>query len=218
MKSKILMMLFALFLGGAGLATAVEPADPADAGATVARGAGTETHDTVHGEEAEEGHSAQTYFGIPAWVLKTINLFLFFGLLWYLLRKPIGGAFAARRDRIRKEAAEAKERRAKAESLAADIQSRLDQIEKEVDAVLARAAEEGERQKNEMIEQGRNEAEKILAQARSAVDAQLKRAKQELTEHAGQLAAERAAAILESSMTEADRKKIFAEGLQEIRS
>lgn len=212
MKSKILMMLFALILGGAGLLAAV------DTGATVARGAATETHEEIVDEEHGEAHEEVTYFGIPAWILKLINLVLFFGVLVYLLKKPIGAAFAARREGIRKDAVEAKERRQKAESLAADIQSRLDQIESEVDSILARAAEEGERQKNEMIEQGRKDAEKILTQAQSAIEAQLKRARQELTEHAGRLAAQRAATLLEGGMTEADRKKMFAEGVEEIQS
>jgi F-type H+-transporting ATPase subunit b len=212
MKPKILIILFALILGGAGALTAV------DTGATVARGAATETHEMVTGEEHGEAHEEVTYFGIPGWILKTLNLILFFGVLIYLLKKPIGAAFAARREKIRKDAIEARERRQKAESLAADIQSRLDQIESEVDTILARAAEEGERQKIEMIEQGRRDAEKILAQAHNAIDAQLKRARQELTEHAGRLAAQRAAALLESGMTEADRKKMFAEGVEEIRS
>lgn len=212
MKPNILIILFALILGGAGLLAA------ADTGATVARGAAAETHEELAGEEHGETHEEVTYFGIPGWVLKTINLILFFGVLVYLLKKPIGAAFVARREKIRKDAIEAKERRQKAESLAADIQSRLDQIESEVDTILARAAEEGERQKNEMIEQGRRDAEKILAQAHNAIDAQLKRARQELTEHAGRLAAQRAAALLETGMTEADRKKMFAEGVEEIRS
>jgi F-type H+-transporting ATPase subunit b len=212
MKPKILIIFFALILGGAGLLAA------ADTGATIARGAATETHEEITGEEHGEAHEEVTYFGIPAWILKTINLILFFGVLIYLLKKPIGAAFAARRERIRKEAIEARERRQKAESLAADIQSRLDQIESEVDTILARAAEEGERQKSEMIEQGRRDAEKILAQAHNAIDAQLKRARQELTEHAGRLAAQRAAALLEGGMTEADRRKMFAEGVEEIRS
>jgi F-type H+-transporting ATPase subunit b len=190
-----------------------------ETGATAARGAATETQKEVHGEEAAgEAHETQTYFGIPAWILKLINLVLFVGILGYFLSGPISGGLAARRAKIRAELAEAAERREKADRLAADIQGRLDQIEKEVGSILERATAEGERQKQEMIAQGHAEAEKIVAQAKSAVDAQLRAAKGELTEYAGKLASERALSILKTQMTDADRRKIFAEGVEEIRS
>lgn len=187
-----------------------------DSGASAA----TEVHEQIEGEEAAHGesHEGQTYFGIPAWVLKLINLVTFFGLLGYLLGGPIRNALSDRRGKIRRELAEAGERREKANRLAADIQARLDQMESEVEMILARATEEGERQKRELIEQGNTEAERILTQARSAVEAQLKQAKKELTDYAGQLAAERALSMLESNLTDADRRKLFAEGLEEIRS
>lgn len=190
-----------------------------ETGASAARGAATEVHEDVHGEQAAgETHEEQTYFGIPGWVLKLLNLILFVGVLAYFIGGPIKGALGDRRGKIRRDLTEAAERRQKADSLAADIQARLDQIEKEVSSILERAALEGERQKQEMIAQGHADAEKILAQAKSAVDAQLRQAKHELTEYAGTLASERALTILETQMTDADRRKIFAEGVEEIRS
>ncbi|HSN67604.1 MAG TPA: F0F1 ATP synthase subunit B [Thermoanaerobaculia bacterium] len=190
-----------------------------ETGATAARGAATEVHDDAHGEAAAgETHEEKTYFGIPGWILKLLNLILFVGLLVYFIGGPIRGALGERREKIRRDLTEAAERREKADRLAADIQARLDQIEKEVGSILDRAAAEGERQKQEMIAQGHAEAEKILAQAKNAVDAQLRQAKSELTEYAGKLAAERALTILETQMTDADRRKIFAEGVEEIRS
>lgn len=191
-----------------------------DSGASVARGAASEVHEEVHPEEGEHGetHEEKTYFGIPAWILKLINLILFIGVLAYFIGRPVKNALADRREKIARELAEAGERRVKAERLASDIQARLDQIEKEVESIIQRAEEEGERQKKEIIEQGTAEAQKIVTQAQAAVAAQLKNAKQELTQYAGELASERALRLLQTEMTDADRKKIFAEGLEEIRS
>lgn len=199
------------------LAVLAVPLFAVDSGASVARGAASETHEEVAGEDhGGEAHETQTYLGIPAWVLKLLNLILFIGLLWWLLAGPIGKGLAARREKIRADLAQAAERRQKADRLAADIQERLDSIEKEVGSILRRAEEEGERQKSEMIAAAEAEAAKLLATARSAVDAQLKAARQELTEYAGQLASERALSILETQMTDADRKKAFAEGLENV--
>lgn len=202
------------------IVTLVPSAFAVDSGASAARGAATEVHHQTEGEQAAHGeqHAEQTYFGIPAWILKLLNLALFAGLLVYLLGGPIRKGLSGRRAKIRTDLSEAAERREKADRMAADIQARLDQMEAEVEAILARATEEGERQKRELIDQGNAEAEKILTQARNAVQAQLKQAKKELTDYAGSLATERALAMLEGTMTETDRQKLFAEGVEEIRS
>jgi F0F1-type ATP synthase membrane subunit b/b' len=52
--------------------------------------------------------------------------------------------------------------------------------------------------------------------ARNEVDNRLKSARRELTEYAGQLATERAEAILKEKITEADQKKLFEESLREV--
>ena len=169
-----------------------------------------------HGEGHEAEKAEKTYFGIPAWILKTINMFLFIGLLAWLAGGPVKTALTARSAEIRKAADEARERRAKADQLAGDIQARLSQIEADVRAIHERAEQEGERQKRDLIAAAEAEAQKILAAARNEVDNRLKHARHELTEFAGELAAERAEAILRESITDADRQKLFAESLREV--
>jgi F-type H+-transporting ATPase subunit b len=171
---------------------------------------------------AEEGHGGEgahvekTYFGIPAWLLKLINIVVFLGLLGYLLKGPVASAFNARGEQIRADIAEAKERNAKADRLAADIQARLDQIEADVTAIIERAKVDGEKQRAEIIEAARSEAEKILAAARGDVDSRIKQARTELTDYAGRLAADKAHEALSASMTEADRRKVFADSVRAI--
>ena len=55
-----------------------------------------------------------------------------------------------------------------------------------------------------------------LTAARNEVDARVKQARKELTEYAGDLATSRAQALLEQSMTEADRKHFFAESVKRV--
>ena len=167
-------------------------------------------------EEHGEAHESKKYFGIPDWILETLNLLLFVGVLGYFLKGPIGTAFRERRTKIAAELAEAKARREKADRLAEDIQSRLSQIEQEVGSIMKRAEEDGERQRRELIAGAEAEAEKIVANARNEVDARLKSAKQELTAYAGELATRRAHQILRESMTDQDRKKLFEESLDQI--
>lgn len=206
---RLLLLLGALF----ALTFMTGQAAAVDSGASMARGAAAETHDTVH---EDESHAPRTYFGIPEGILKFVNMVLFFGLLAYLIAGPAKKAFKERRDGIRAQLAEAKARREKAGNFAADMEKRLEQLEKEVAVILERAQEEGDRQKRELIAAGEAEAAKILVTARNEVEARLKAARNELTDYAGQLAADRARSILEQSLTESDRKRLFAESVEQI--
>jgi len=167
------------------------------------------------GEHGGE-HEAKTYFGIPGWILKTVNIFAFLGLLIYLIKAPLQKAFEDRREGIQKKLAEAEERRRKSDSMAEEIQKRLEAIEKEVDSILARAREEGERQKREIIASAESESKKILATAESQIDQRLKQARRELTDYAGVLAAEKAKTMIEEKLTDDDRKRFFGESVEQI--
>lgn len=186
---------------------------------TATHGAESETHGQAkpaeHGKAAEEHHE-KTYFGIPGWILKVANMLLFFGVLAYFVGGPVKKAFADRSAAIRNAANEAKERRLKSDQMASEIQTRLAAIEAEVKAIHERAQIEGERQKRDLMVAAETEREKILTAARNEVDNRLKHARTELTEFAGQLAAERAEQILREKITDQDQRKLFEESLREV--
>ena len=213
-----LRLLFSLLLLLAVPSLLLAQTKPAANANDVAQGAEKDAHEKVHPNEAhgEGGEAPKTYFGIPGWLLKIVNMILFIGLLAWLAGGPVKKALDARSEAIRKAAEEAKERRITADKLASNIQARLDQIENDVKAIHDRAEQEGERQKRELIAAAEAEAQKILAQARTEVDNRLKSARHELTEYAGQLAAERAESILRGSVTDADRRKLFKDSLREV--
>ena len=184
----------------------------------VAQGAEKISHEQTHPTEAHGGeHEApKTYFGIPGWILKLVNMLLFFGVLGWFIGGPIKKALAARRLQIQADAEEARARRAKADQLAGDIQARLTQIEADVRGIHERAQVEGERQKRELIAAAEAEAKKILQSARNEVDNRLKLARHELTEFAGQLATQRAEQILREKVTDQDRARLFEDSVREV--
>jgi F-type H+-transporting ATPase subunit b len=168
------------------------------------------------GEDVGGPHEGPKFLGLPAWIWKLANMILFIGLLAWLLGGPAKRFFAERNGQIRSAADEAKARRAKADQLAGDIQARLAQIEADVRAIHERAQAEGERQQRELIAAAEAEAQRILATARAEVDSRLKHARHELTEYAGELAAQRAEQIVRETITESDQKKIFDESVREV--
>lgn len=187
---------------------------------TATETAHAETAGAAHGEEGGHGggggHAEKTFFGIPGWILKTANMLLFIGVLAYFVGGPVKKAFAERTAEIRRASVEAAERREKADRMAGEIQARLAAIEAEVRAIHERAATEGERQKRDLMAAAEVESQKMLATARNEVDNRLKHARTELTAFAGQLASERAEAILREQITEQDQKNLFQESLREV--
>ena len=188
-----------------------------DAG-NVAQGAEKVSHEEAHPNEPHGGELGppKTYFGIPGWILKLVNMLLFFGVLGWLIGGPVKKALAARRVQIQTDAEEARARRAKADQLAGDIQARLTQIETDVRGIQERAQVEGERQKRELIAAAEAEAQKILQSARNEVESRLKHARHELTEFAGELATKRAEQILREKVTDHDRERLFEESIREV--
>jgi F-type H+-transporting ATPase subunit b len=194
------------------------PSDASPSHRTAA--AAHEANDAGHaGPGAAEGesHSEKTYLGIPAWILKLVNVLLFLGVLGYFLGGPVKKAFADRSAAIRQATEEARERRLAAERMASEIEARLAAIESEVRAIHERASAEGERQKREMIAAAEAESTKILNAARTEVDNRLKHARGELTAYAAQLAAERAESLLRGSITDQDKAQLFQESLRDVR-
>ncbi len=203
----LLLMLFAAF------AFAEKPQAPNN----VAHGAEKVGAETAHpGENVGGPTEGPKFLGLPAWIWKLINMVGFLAFLGWALGGPVKNALASRHQQIQREAVEARERRAKADQMAQDIQTRLSQLEEEVRLIRERALTEGERQKREMIAAAEAEANKILQSARNEVDNRLKHARHELTEYAGQLASERAEELLRDKITDADREKLFRDSLREV--
>ena len=171
----------------------------------------------AHPQESHgEKHEASTFLGLPSWIWKLLNMLVFFGLLGWVLRGPIGSGLAARHQQVLRETEEARERRAKADQMAADISKRLTQVEEEVRLIAERAKAEGEKQKRELIAAAEAEAQKILQSARNEVDNRVKLARKELTEYAGELASDRAEQLLREKITDADRQKLFRESVNDV--
>jgi F-type H+-transporting ATPase subunit b len=183
----------------------------------VAQGAEKAASKAARPGEAEGGPTEGSRFlGIPAWIWKLLNMLAFLAFLVWALRGPVKGALASRHEQIQHDSMEARERRAKADQMAQDIQARLTRLEEDVRQIRERAQTEGERQKREMIAAAEAEAQKILQGAKNEVDNRLKNARHELTEYAGELASDRAEKLLRDKITDADREKLFHESLSEV--
>ncbi len=166
-------------------------------------------------EHAEEGEVA-AHFGVPDTIWKSINLVLFFGLLIWLVAKPIGSALRKRREAIAADLAEAARKREETSRTEEEIRRRIAALEAEVDDFSKKAKEDGERERAELATRGETEAERILVQAREEVETQVLAARRELAAFAGELAAELAEKMIASKLDAAGRKAFLDQAIDEI--
>jgi F-type H+-transporting ATPase subunit b len=211
MKKQLIIIVLAAI-------TVLPLAGQTDQGATVARGAASEVHEETHAEDEHGGtHEERTYFGIPGWILKLVNMILFLGLLGWLLKGPILNMFRGRKESIRTRLSEADLRRERSERMSEEIQARLARVEGEIESIRERAQEEGRRQGEQIVENSNREAEKILTAARSEIDQRLSQARRELQAYAAELATDRAHGLVEASIDERDKAALFKKSVDRIR-
>jgi F-type H+-transporting ATPase subunit b len=162
---------------------------------------------------AAEGGHAETFLGLPAVLWKTANLLLFFGLVWWLLRKPFRNFFGERRAEIEKALAKAAEDRARAEALAAQLADRLARIETELANLKAGAQADAEAERQALLREAEAEAARIVERTTGEIESRVRHARTELTGYAGDLALELARDLLARQVTPEDQKRLVADGV-----
>lgn len=130
---------------------------------------------------AEHGEHTPSIFDLK-WLW--LNFAIFVGLVAYIVRRPIGAAWAARRQVISsavqassRESALAREMLQKAEAKLAGVQSEVVQLRKDIEREAAREAEEivaaAERRAERVLQQGQDSANSERKSAESQVRAEL---------------------------------------------
>ena len=106
------------------------------------------------------------YFNIPGFELwKFINLGIFIAIMVYLVKKPLGDAFRAKRDAIRAELIKAEQEKQAALAKLTSAEGRLAQLETEKENILAKAKEEAATEKKRVADHTKAEVERLRAQA-----------------------------------------------------
>ncbi len=110
-------------------------------------------------------HFYYEWFNIPgfeAW--KFLNLAIFVALMVYVLKKPLGDAFKAKREEIRAELIKAEAEKQDALAKLTSIEARMSQLETEKTDILAKAKDEAAFEKKRLAEQTKIEVERLRQQ------------------------------------------------------
>lgn len=107
------------------------------------------------------------YPGFEAW--KFINLAIFVAILVYLLKKPLGDAFRAKRDAIRAELIKAEEEKKAALSRLTSVEAKLASLDNERQLVLNKAKMEADSEKARILENTDDEVNKLRQQTEGEI-------------------------------------------------
>jgi ATP synthase F0 subunit b len=135
--------------------------------------------------------------GFEAW--KFINLAIFIALMVYVLKKPLGDAFKARRDQIRAELIKAEQEKQAALLQLTSAEGKLAQLPTEKETILREAKDEAENEKKRLAEHAELEADRLKRQS----EAELARLTGQTRKELRRLSAEKTVTFAEQKLRSA---------------
>lgn len=162
-----------------------------------------------------EGAGWQTYFPIET-LAKVFNLVVFVGLISFFLRRPLGAAFTARREGIRKDLMRAQEERNVALAKFEEVEGRLKQLDAEVEAIRAQAQREGAEERERIERSTQEDIRKLSEHAQREIEIAGKTARAELRAYAAEQSVKLAEEMIRRDIRPEDDARLVAEYVEEL--
>lgn len=169
----------------------------------------------VYASEAAHGG------GIPRekWMdllYRTLNFIALVAILVYFLKKPIVGGLSGRREAIKEQLETLESRKAEAEQMYKEAESKLKKLDEEVNVIIAEAVKQGEAEKEKIIADAERAAGDIKRQAEMAVAYELTQAKSRLKSEVAEQAVLLAEELVKKNLQAADQSKMVEEYLDKV--
>lgn len=155
------------------------------------------------------------YPGLEAW--KFFNLFVFIGVMIYILRRKISEALAARRDAIRQELIDAQQRRERALAQLAEAERLLGRLDADIKSVHEHSQQEAKSEGERLAAATKRELEKLEHQARREMETADKIARKQLRQFFAKRSIEVARNTVSSQMKPEDDVLLIRESIGELR-
>jgi F-type H+-transporting ATPase subunit b len=161
------------------------------------------------GGSGEEGHHSgfDTHF-IYAQIL---NFVLFFGLLGYILKKPVQEFFSGRVATIRESLAVAEKSREEAKRQLDEIEAKSANLDSELADIREQAVKDVAREKERLLALAESEAVRVREQAETDIENMRREAQHELKRFLANLAVKEAENVIRNTMTDEERNKLFVD-------
>jgi F-type H+-transporting ATPase subunit b len=155
------------------------------------------------------------YPGFEAW--KFFNIFLFVGVLVWLLRDKVRTAMEARRAVIRSDLMRALEERNAAEAKLAEVEARLAHLNEEIEKVREQSRGEAIAERERLARTTEEDAEKLRMHARREIESASKVARQELRRFAAAESVHLAEQLIRRDIRPEDDGRLLGEEIEELR-
>ncbi|MCK5879193.1 MAG: ATP synthase F0 subunit B [Holophagae bacterium] len=147
---------------------------------------------------------------------KIFNTIVFFGFLFWLLKKPVVNALRSQRENLALQLEDAERKEKEAADRLAQIEKRMAGLKDEVEEILKKTDEAANREKQRILEQAKLEADKIQRIAEREIENRFRTARDELRKYMTDLAVENAQAILIEKMETRDVENTMMQYLKEL--
>lgn len=154
--------------------------------------------------------------GVHPAIAKAVNLALFLGVLYYLLRKPIKGFFEARLADVRKTLERAARDKDEATQKMAELDARLNRLDADIAGIKAQAERESVAERERIQVETQREMEKVRATAVREIDAARQIALADLKEFTANKSVELAEQIIRRELTPEDDRNLVQRAGQEM--
>ncbi len=144
-----------------------------------------------------------------------INFGILFGLLFFLLYKPMRRMLDERSARIKESMDQAEQIKEQLARTDEQVKEQLEAARKEGQGILAQAAQMGERLKEEAREGAKQEAETIVARARGEIERERDEAIEDLRSQFADLAIAAAEKVVSETLDKEKHRRLIDEVLEQ---
>lgn len=165
--------------------------------------------------DSAEGGGWQAFFPTST-LARVVNLLLFVGALYFILRRPLGEAFRARREGIRAELMRAQEERNAALAKLEEVEGRLSSLDAEVEAIRAQAQREAAEERARIERATEDDIRKLREQAQREIESASKAARAELRAFVAEQSVRLAEEMLRRGIRPEDDARLIKEYVEEL--
>jgi F-type H+-transporting ATPase subunit b len=164
--------------------------------------------------DAEGGHESAAMW--KSFGVKTFNVVVLIGLLYWLLAAKIKEFFTGRRAEIKDSLEKAVDKKAEAEKKYREYSEKIDKASTEIDGIIEMIKAQGVTEKQKIIEDAERTAKKMKEDAHARIEQEMKKATEQLKSQAVELSVQMAEEILKRSITQDDHATMVKEYVNKV--
>ncbi|MDR1608751.1 MAG: ATP synthase F0 subunit B [Deltaproteobacteria bacterium] len=147
---------------------------------------------------------------------RAINFVVFVGLLFFLLRKPVGAFFRGRRDNIARTIEYLETQTKNLEEQNEVMRRQLSELTSEREAILAQYERDGARERDRIVAEAQKTADLIIQRTEAAMAQELVVARRALATETGELAVKLATELIANNIQPEDQSRLNHEFMERV--